>query len=235
MSYIAPSGHYTVDDNILEVDFMGQQKVCVCVRLRACVRACMCMYFTRVRSNTRPRVRTASDCFLQKNAAHALPALPLPPLAEILHAAAVAGARAPASGAEVACRHTPAHWAARAGRPLPCCARRCGQQQFGGVEGAVCAHAQAHTHARARVNLQLATAIHRHKHTHARVQTHAHPHHALALSPRHAGTCAIPGAFGCGKTVISQALSKYSNSDGIIYVGCGERGNEMAEVRQCLF
>lgn len=44
------------------------------------------------------------------------------------------------------------------------------------------------------------------------------------------GTTAIPGAFGCGKTVISQSLSKYSNSDYIIYVGCGERGNEMAEV-----
>jgi len=44
------------------------------------------------------------------------------------------------------------------------------------------------------------------------------------------GTTAIPGAFGCGKTVISQALSKFSNTDGIIYVGCGERGNEMAEV-----
>jgi V-type H+-transporting ATPase subunit A len=44
------------------------------------------------------------------------------------------------------------------------------------------------------------------------------------------GTCAIPGAFGCGKTVISQSLSKYSNSDAIVYVGCGERGNEMAEV-----
>jgi len=44
------------------------------------------------------------------------------------------------------------------------------------------------------------------------------------------GTCAIPGAFGCGKTVISQSLSKYSNSNCIIYVGCGERGNEMAEV-----
>eukprot|EP00300_Choanocystis_sp_HF-7_P022530 c21851_g1_i1.p2 GENE.c21851_g1_i1~~c21851_g1_i1.p2 ORF type:complete len:631 (+),score=137.86 c21851_g1_i1:156-1895(+) len=44
------------------------------------------------------------------------------------------------------------------------------------------------------------------------------------------GTCAIPGAFGCGKTVISQSLSKFSNSDVIIYVGCGERGNEMAEV-----
>jgi V-type H+-transporting ATPase subunit A len=44
------------------------------------------------------------------------------------------------------------------------------------------------------------------------------------------GTTAIPGAFGCGKTVISQSLSKYSNSECIIYVGCGERGNEMAEV-----
>ena len=44
------------------------------------------------------------------------------------------------------------------------------------------------------------------------------------------GTTCIPGAFGCGKTVISQSLSKYSNSDAIIYVGCGERGNEMAEV-----
>merc|ERR1712227_360651 len=43
------------------------------------------------------------------------------------------------------------------------------------------------------------------------------------------GTAAVPGAFGCGKTVISQALSKYSNSDVVVYVGCGERGNEMAE------
>jgi len=44
------------------------------------------------------------------------------------------------------------------------------------------------------------------------------------------GTTAVPGAFGCGKTVISQSLSKYSNSDVVIYVGCGERGNEMSEV-----
>eukprot|EP00696_Hemimastix_kukwesjijk_P002910 gnl/Hemi2/13566_TR4632_c0_g14_i1.p1 gnl/Hemi2/13566_TR4632_c0_g14~~gnl/Hemi2/13566_TR4632_c0_g14_i1.p1 ORF type:complete len:624 (-),score=154.60 gnl/Hemi2/13566_TR4632_c0_g14_i1:66-1937(-) len=44
------------------------------------------------------------------------------------------------------------------------------------------------------------------------------------------GTCAVPGAFGCGKTVISHSLAKFSNSDAIIYVGCGERGNEMAEV-----
>merc|ERR1712178_286847 len=40
------------------------------------------------------------------------------------------------------------------------------------------------------------------------------------------GTCAVPGAFGCGKTVISQSLSKYSNSQAVVYVGCGERGNE---------
>jgi len=46
------------------------------------------------------------------------------------------------------------------------------------------------------------------------------------------GTTAVPGAFGCGKTVISQSLSKYSNSDVIVYVGCGERGNEMSEVLQ---
>ncbi|KAK4694153.1 V-type H+-transporting ATPase subunit A, partial [Lecanoromycetidae sp. Uapishka_2] len=44
------------------------------------------------------------------------------------------------------------------------------------------------------------------------------------------GTVCIPGAFGCGKTVISQSVSKFSNSDVIIYIGCGERGNEMAEV-----
>lgn len=43
------------------------------------------------------------------------------------------------------------------------------------------------------------------------------------------GTCAIPGAFGCGKTCISQALSKYSNSQAVVYVGWGERGNKMAE------
>ena len=43
-------------------------------------------------------------------------------------------------------------------------------------------------------------------------------------------SCAMPGAFGCGKTGLSQALAKYSNSDVVVYVGCGERGNEMAEL-----
>jgi len=50
------------------------------------------------------------------------------------------------------------------------------------------------------------------------------------MSAVQGGTCAIPGAFGCGKTVISQSLSKFSNCDCVVYVGCGERGNEMAEV-----
>merc|ERR1712227_369026 len=44
------------------------------------------------------------------------------------------------------------------------------------------------------------------------------------------GTAAVPGAFGCGKTVISQALSKYSNADCVVYVGMWRGGNEMAEV-----
>lgn len=41
------------------------------------------------------------------------------------------------------------------------------------------------------------------------------------------GTTCIPGAFGCGKTVISQSLSKYSNSDAIIYVGCFSKGTNV--------
>lgn len=44
------------------------------------------------------------------------------------------------------------------------------------------------------------------------------------------GTTCIPGAFGCGKTVISQSISKFSNSDTIVMGLLGERGNECAEV-----
>ncbi|MDE1851946.1 MAG: V-type ATP synthase subunit A [Candidatus Micrarchaeota archaeon] len=44
------------------------------------------------------------------------------------------------------------------------------------------------------------------------------------------GTAAIPGPFGSGKTVFQQSLAKFANSDIVIYVGCGERGNEMTEV-----
>ena len=44
------------------------------------------------------------------------------------------------------------------------------------------------------------------------------------------GTCAIPGAFGSGKTVIQHQLAKWADADIIIYVGCGERGNEMTNV-----
>lgn len=44
------------------------------------------------------------------------------------------------------------------------------------------------------------------------------------------GSVAVPGGFGTGKTVIEQSLAKYADADVVIYVGCGERGNEMAEV-----
>ncbi|HEU5358584.1 MAG TPA: V-type ATP synthase subunit A [Gemmatimonadales bacterium] len=44
------------------------------------------------------------------------------------------------------------------------------------------------------------------------------------------GSVAVPGGFGTGKTVIEQSLAKYAEADVIVYVGCGERGNEMAEV-----
>lgn len=44
------------------------------------------------------------------------------------------------------------------------------------------------------------------------------------------GTAAIPGGFGTGKTVTLHQLAKWSDADIIIYVGCGERGNEMADV-----
>jgi V/A-type H+-transporting ATPase subunit A len=44
------------------------------------------------------------------------------------------------------------------------------------------------------------------------------------------GTGAIPGAFGTGKTVSQHQLAKWSDAKVVVYVGCGERGNEMAEV-----
>ena len=44
------------------------------------------------------------------------------------------------------------------------------------------------------------------------------------------GQAAIPGGFGTGKTVLQETLAKWCDADVIVYVGCGERGNEMAEV-----
>ncbi|MCI9311171.1 MAG: V-type ATP synthase subunit A [Lawsonibacter sp.] len=44
------------------------------------------------------------------------------------------------------------------------------------------------------------------------------------------GTAAIPGPFGSGKTVMQHALAKFSDVDVVIYIGCGERGNEMTDV-----
>ncbi|HCR40700.1 MAG TPA: V-type ATP synthase subunit A, partial [Lachnospiraceae bacterium] len=44
------------------------------------------------------------------------------------------------------------------------------------------------------------------------------------------GTAAIPGGFGTGKTMMQHQLAKWSDADLIVYIGCGERGNEMTEV-----
>ncbi len=44
------------------------------------------------------------------------------------------------------------------------------------------------------------------------------------------GTAIIPGGFGTGKTVAEQSLARWADADVVVYVGCGERGNEMAEV-----
>lgn len=44
------------------------------------------------------------------------------------------------------------------------------------------------------------------------------------------GTVAIPGGFGTGKTMTQHQLAKYSDADIIVYIGCGERGNEMTDV-----
>jgi V/A-type H+-transporting ATPase subunit A len=52
-----------------------------------------------------------------------------------------------------------------------------------------------------------------------------------ALFPVARGSCAaMPGGFGTGKTVLQQSIAKWCDADVIVYVGCGERGNEMAEV-----
>lgn len=44
------------------------------------------------------------------------------------------------------------------------------------------------------------------------------------------GVAALPGPFGAGKTVTQQSIAKWSDADIVVYVGCGERGNEMTEV-----
>jgi V/A-type H+/Na+-transporting ATPase subunit A len=44
------------------------------------------------------------------------------------------------------------------------------------------------------------------------------------------GTAAVPGGFGAGKTVLQHALAKWSDADIVLFIGCGERGNEMTDV-----
>ncbi|MEN8178672.1 MAG: V-type ATP synthase subunit A, partial [Pseudomonadota bacterium] len=44
------------------------------------------------------------------------------------------------------------------------------------------------------------------------------------------GKCAVPGPFGAGKTVVQHQVARWANADIVIYVGCGERGNELVDV-----
>jgi V/A-type H+-transporting ATPase subunit A len=44
------------------------------------------------------------------------------------------------------------------------------------------------------------------------------------------GSVAVPGGFGTGKTVVEHSLAKHADADIVVYIGCGERGNEIAEV-----
>ena len=65
------------------------------------------------------------------------------------------------------------------------------------------------------------------------------PHEALFTGQRaidflfplaRGGTAILPGGFGTGKTILEQAIAKFADVDIVVYVGCGERGNEMAEM-----
>ena len=44
------------------------------------------------------------------------------------------------------------------------------------------------------------------------------------------GVAAVPGPFGSGKTVVQHQLAKWADADIVVYIGCGERGNEMTDV-----
>ncbi|MDH3534516.1 MAG: V-type ATP synthase subunit A [Gammaproteobacteria bacterium] len=46
------------------------------------------------------------------------------------------------------------------------------------------------------------------------------------------GKAAVPGPFGAGKTIVQQQIARWSNADIVLYVGCGERGNELVEILQ---
>ncbi|GII75916.1 V-type ATP synthase alpha chain [Sphaerisporangium rufum] len=52
----------------------------------------------------------------------------------------------------------------------------------------------------------------------------------LLLPVRRGGAAAVPGGFGTGKTVLLQQIARWCDADVVVYVGCGERGNELADV-----
>src|SRR3546814_4746330 len=52
----------------------------------------------------------------------------------------------------------------------------------------------------------------------------------LLLPVARGSTASVPGGFGTGKTMLLQQIAKWCDADVIVYVGCGERGNEMADI-----
>lgn len=60
----------------------------------------------------------------------------------------------------------------------------------------------------------------------------ARSQNSASLEARYAGQPSSPGPFGSGKTVVQHQLAKWANADIIVYIGCGERGNEMTDVLQ---
>jgi hypothetical protein len=203
ITYIAPAGHYTVNDEVIEIEFQGQRRKYGMKQL----------WPVRTKRRPRGRRRPRRGCSPQPHAATS----PDPPRPFV---SPLAGALAAPRGPEAACRHPAADGPARAGRAVPgrpgWCVRRARvprPRPFALHPRAAADAPSACSCAPPGLTLPPACAV-----------------AAPAPPPPPPGTCSIPGAFGCGKTVISQALSKYSNADGVIYVGCGERGNEMAEV-----
>ncbi len=55
-------------------------------------------------------------------------------------------------------------------------------------------------------------------------------HTRYIFSADKGGKAAVPGPFGAGKTVVQQQIARWSNADIVIYVGCGERGNELVDI-----
>jgi hypothetical protein len=247
ISYIAPAGQYTVNDEVIEIEFQVRPPACArgvwragawravapaqraWRSLPAAAPRASALHTINLRSCTRVRARVrASPCLCCLCCRWRCSAA-LGCHEALQHDAAVARALAAPRSAEDARRHAAAHGAARAGCAVPRRAGRCARARARGCTPPSCVQRGqrlargAHACGRGPSLPPVEPSVSRRQH--AFVLNNQRTAHAPLSSTTNAppGTCSIPGAFGCGKTVISQALSKYSNSDGVIYVGCGVR------------